>query len=454
MCLLPVAVQAAARRPGIVLIMADDLARGMTGFEGHPQIKTPNLDRLAAESVHFTRCYTPTPQGAPSRASVLTGLYPHAHGVTSNGSKEAPVALPAQADTFSARLRASGYSLGIVGKWQLPDGATTVGFGFDRYPVIHGSAQPWKQFTAYVRGNPRKVKTHLTEWQTQLGIDFLKMNYNKPFFLWLCYQTPHEPLEYPPGTEELYPPASITLPDTKGFNARGGFSTKVRSAAPVQAFKSHNEKKLREARSKYYAMVTHLDQQVGVLLDQLDTLRVREKVIVLFVSDNGWALGEHQLFSKGPFFYDELIRVPLLVRWPGRAQPGTQIDRVVSLVDLAPTLLAMADLTPPRTMQGRSLVPLIDHPKARRHGDECFLEYHEQNGKNYTARGIVTRQYKFIDYLRTTSDVLFDLSRDPKELKNVEKMPEYAAILDTLRNRIKAWRRTSRDPLTEESKAK
>jgi len=446
LCLMPVAVQAAdASRPNIVLILADDQAPGLTGFEGHPQIKTPSLDRLAAGSMHFTRCYVPTPQCAPSRACVLTGLYPHSHGVTTNGP-----ALPIEADTFSARLKRAGYTCGIVGKWHLPyKTAASPGFGFEDYAATHNGGWSWIGSKVFVQGTPAKAGEHLVEWHTNRAIDFLEKSAKKPFFLWLCYRSPHAPLEEPPGKKGLYPPKSIELPDTMDIDENNAFPNKVKQSPPVNAFKKHNKQTLREARSKYYAMITHLDEYIGKVLDKLDQLELSRKTIVVFVSDNGWALGDHRLFSKGPFFYDELIRMPLLVRWPGRVQKGVKIDRVVSMVDLAPTILSMAGQTPPVTMQGQSLVRLIDNPESRRHADECFLEYDEQKGKKYAARGIVTRNYKFVDYMREPNDVLFDLRRDPKELHNVAGDPEYAAIVQTLRNRIDAWRRTTRDPLTE-----
>jgi hypothetical protein len=220
----------------------------------------------------------------------------------------------------------------------------------------------------------------------------------------------------------------------------------------VQAFanlKGDKAAQLREARSKYYAMITRIDANVGRVLHHLDELDLHENTAVVFACDNGWALGDHGLYGKGPFFYEELIRGPLLIRYPKLSGAGTRIERVVSLVDLAPTLCELAGLTPPVTMHGRSLLNLIRYPESTRHADERFLEYDEQKGKPYPARGIVTKRYKFIDYLKDTHDVLYDLERDPDEMHNVVNDFHYDGLAEVLRNRIELWRSRTEDPSYE-----
>ena len=430
-------------RPNIVFVFTDDQAPGMTGYEGNVDIKTPNLDRLASESSRFMRCYAPTPQCAPSRASVLTGMYPHRHGVTTNGGL-----LPVGADTIASRLTRAGYACGVVGKWHLPPGnAARPGLGFDAYSAMHGEGWAWRDSPVWVNGEERKADKYLTDWDTDRAIEFIEQSKDQPFFLWLCYNAPHTPLDYPPETESLYPPEGLTIPDV--VDAGTLYPGQLQQSVPVAEFRKlkSTPDELRRRRSKYYAMITQVDRNVGRLLEQLTSTGVAENTVVIFASDNGWALGENALYSKGPLFVDALARVPMLIRDPRRAKGGATVDRVVSLVDLAPTILEIAGLEPPPTMHGRSLTRLLDDRDDPRHVDECFLEYDKQKGKEYQARGIVTANYKFVDYQREV-DMMFDLQRDPDETRNVANDPVYTSIVTVLRSRLEAWRKQTRDPQT------
>jgi len=459
-------------RPNIILLYTDDQAPGMTGFEGNPIIKTPNIDRLAGESVQFTRCYVPTPQCAPCRGTILTGQYPHTHGVTTNG-----MTLSRFADTFTARLKKTGYACGIVGKWHLGGSPEQpLGFGLTDYAALSGNptaAADWLDKDVYIQGKKGRSGKYLTDWHGDHAIEFIERFSSKPFFLWVCFTAPHEKLAYPPGTESLYPPAGITLPTTMTLNT-ALWPQKLQQSPPALRFKQTNETSIREARSQYFAMISRVDENIGRLLKRLDELKLRDNTVVVFTSDNGWALGDHALFTKGPAFYDELIRMPLVMRlppgvlkgstsYPADTQagdphvPAVRIDRLISTVDLAPTFCELAGLTPPLSMQGQSLLPMIRDPRTTSHSDERFLEYHKQPGMDgqneYQARvrGIIAGQYKFIDYLDDNVDMFFDLKRDPREMENAinqrgEVMAQYAPVLKVLRERLNRWRKETRDP--------
>lgn len=444
---------AGARRPNIILIYTDDQAGGMTGFEGNTQVRTPHLDRLAREGTFFSRCYVPTPQCAPSRAVILTGQYPHTNNVTTNvtsrrDGEKVPMRLRPDAVTFSARLKKAGYRCGIVGKWHLKyEDSRDPGFGFADYVATDAQPWRWQDCDVYVQGEKTKADKFLTDWHGDRATEFVEQHKAEPFFLWLCFRAPHAPLVYPPGMEDAYPPASIKLPDTMDIDSENHFPPSVRSSPPVNAFGQADEERLRYALSQYYSMITRIDENVGRLLDCLEELELTENTLVVFCSDNGWCLGHHRLFTKGPFFYSELVRMPLVMRYPGRIEAGRTIDRVVSFVDLAPTLLEIAGQPIPEPMQGRSLVGLLADPASAQHIDECFLEYDEQQGHKYPARGIVTSRYKYIDYLHDTQDMLFDLEKDPRQLRNVFSDPGYSPVVQRLRSRLADWRWETNDPL-------
>lgn len=431
----------AADRPNFILLYTDDQAANMTGFEGHPLIKTPHLDQLAADGIYFSRCYVPTPQCAPSRACVLTGQYPHTHGVTTNN-----LPLKPGVETFTARLAENGYACAIVGKWHLTyENVAAPGYGFADYTATVGQPWSWEDCDVWVQGTKTKADKFLTDWIADRAIEFLERPHKKPFFLWVCFRAPHLPHVYPPGTEDLYPPESVDLPRSMHMSPQNQ-PAPLRNSPLAIGYKKMNEQKLREARSKYYAMITHVDTNIGRILEQVDILQLRNNTLVVFASDNGWALGDHQLYKKGPAFYEELIRSPLLIRYPRLtlAKSGIKIDRVVSQVDLAPTFLELADIQVPMAIQGRSLLPAIHKPDTARHRDERFLEYHEQPGYKCQVRGIVTDKYKFVDYLGSSGQ-LFDLKRDPEEMHNAINDTEYVAVVKVLRMRLERWRKLTKD---------
>lgn len=446
----PAVKRAIPSGPNVILITVSNQSAGMTGFEGHPQIKTPNLDRLAGDGLHFQRCYTPTPMSAASMASILTGRYPHSHGVLTDKSALAP-----KSDTFTAQLAGAGYACGIVGKWNLPGTtAKAPGFGLTDYIATQdvdaeGHGWKWEQCPVWVQGEKKTADKFLTDWEADRAIEFVQKHKERPFFLWLAFRTNEEPLTRPPGTEKEYPAQTMNLPDAKH---------KTRSVQPpslqnVTATKPKNDQELREARSKHAAMISRMDENVGRLMSRLDELNLHEKTVVIFTSDGGFALGEHGLYGRGPFVYDVMTRCPLVVRYPKLIRDGGRCARTVSLVDLAPTICELADLPPVPVMQGHSLVPLLKKPDLTALPDERFLEYDAQEaGRSILVRGLVTSQYKYARYLRQDNnfEVLYHLTRDSEETNNVAaKKPNapqhYAGVVKVLQNRVEQFRKMTRD---------
>lgn len=423
------------------MITASNLPLAMTGFGGDKSVKTPNLDRLAADGALFTRFYTPTPQAGPARGTLLTGQYPHRHGATTDGEKLFP-----RAEAFTERLNAAGYCCAVIGPWDFAGvAASRPAMGFVDYPAVTSQPWAWTGCDVWINGNKARAEQFLTDWITDEAIHYIAQGGDKPSFLWVSYHAPGEPAVYPPGKENLYPPASIDLPKTYREQVADRPSA-IGQSSMSRALQQGGEQKVREARSKYYAMLVHLDEQVGRLLDELERFELRNRTIVIFTSEVGIALGDHQLLGVGPAFYDELIRCPLVVSVPGTVGRNVKIDRVVGLVDLAPTLLQFAGLPTPIIMQGQSLAPLMADPDSRSVAEECFLEYERQQAQNCQVRGLVVRNFKYLGYVSGT-DALYDLGRDPMETHNVVQQLEYKPVVDVLKNRLQQWQRASRDPL-------
>lgn len=427
-------------RPHIVLLMADSQGAGLTGFEGHGQVKTPHLDRLAAEGVWFARAYTPTPQWAPSRASILTGQYPHTHRVLNDD-----LPLPAVADTFTTRLEAAGYTCALVGQWHMKGVSTSQPApGIEDHVAVCPEARSWDRCTVMVQGEPSQTETLLDDWTAQQALAFLDRAHEQPFFLWVNFRGPCEPTTYPPGTEELYPADQVELPPTMEVNPRRR-SNILANSPPAKAYSTKNPSQLREDRSRQYARITHLDAAVGRVLERLDQPDLRDRTVVVFASDGGWPIGNHALWGRGPVFYEEVSHVPMVIRRPGDNRSTPKVERIVSLVDLAPTFLDLAGLIAPITMHGRSLLGLLDTPDRPDHADERFVVYDRLADQAAEVRGVVTPQFKLIDYIGG-NDEFYDLGRDPHELHNAMTDLEYQAIIKVLQDRLQTWRQTTRDP--------
>jgi arylsulfatase A-like enzyme len=437
---VPAVIARGADRPNIILIIADDQAAGMAGFEGHPHSQTSNLDRLAREGAWFSHCYTPTPQGAPSQAAIISGCYPHATGVTANGDTPKPTL-----DPFTARLQRAGYACGLVGKWSLPAArAKEPGYGLTDYVATSEETGPWTNRKVWVNGEEGTADGYLTDWEGDRAIEFVERFQDEPFFLWLSFRTPHEPFETPPGLDDLYDPKELALPPTLDIDHARGRPATLNGQPAVQQLRQHRNQ-LREHQARYLAMISRLDENVGRLLDRLDALGLADETIVVFTSENGWCMGDHGLYGKGPFFYDELIRVPLVIRVPEGVEPGSRIERVVSLVDLAPTILDLAGLATPVTMHGESLLELLVDALHADHRDERFLEYEKEANRPMIAHGVIGMGYKFVDYAQG-QDLLYDLERDPHETWNVASERAYQGVLKVMQARVDAWRRTTGDP--------
>ncbi|HSW47153.1 MAG TPA: sulfatase-like hydrolase/transferase [Phycisphaerae bacterium] len=429
-----------ADKPDIILITAANIPLGLTGFGGNKAIRTPNLDRLAAESACFTRFYVVTPQAGPGRATLLTGQYPPRHGVTMDGE---PLSL--SADTVTDRLASAGYRCGLIGPWNLGGVATSrPAFGFRDYPATTSQPWSWQNCDVWVDGKRAKAGGFLPDWLTGYAIEWLARADDRPVFLWVCYPALGEQATSPPDGDKLYPPASLELPVAFRTPLTDRPSA-IGMSPPARKFQSLNEQKIREERSRYFSMLTHFDAQVGRLLDWIDRVGLRERAAVVFTAETGWAIGEHQLVGAGPAFYDEIVRCPLLIRRPGPPGRGLPIDRVTSQVHVAPTILQLAGLTVPVTMQGASLLPLVDNPRSDHWTDEAFFAFERQDDYFCQVRGAVIQNYKYLDY-GTGTDGLYDLKADPEELYNAAQVPEYRSVMNVLGNRLRHWQHMTRDP--------
>jgi arylsulfatase len=439
-------------RPNVLLICTDQQRFDMIGAAGNPAVSTPHLDRLAEQGVVFENCYVQNPVCAPSRASLMTGQYVSAHGLHANGVDLAP-----DKELFTKRLADAGYDCGLVGKLhlgsafagrtepRLDDGFRVFRWAHDPYPGSSENAyHRWLRarhpdLYASALEDRRKFDTmpteaHYSRWIGDETIDFLRTDRekDKPFFFVANFFDPHHgfgaPEEYLRRYDDVDLPPLVTrdreLDDKPPIQTE---ASRESYGGHARGFTSYDEEELHDVRQAYYAMVSLVDDEVGRILGALEDEGLARSTIVVFTSDHGEMLGDHQLMLKGPFMYECAVRVPLVVRWPGVAAPGARRDELVQWVDLAPTVLQAAGAGVPAAVQGESLEPLIRgaDPAWR---DWALCQYRD-SGHPYDPAVHVTMlrhdRWKLVVHHgapasgRPRTGELYDLEADPDELTNL-----------------------------------
>ena len=445
--LAPLAVAPAAAqqtRPNILFIMADDHAAHAISAYGSRINHTPNLDRLATEGMRFERMFAVNSICTPSRACILTGKYSHLNGVPVfnrfNGSQP----------TVAKYLQAAGYHTGMVGKWHLGSDPT----GFDQWTILPGQGSYFNP--AFIEPVGRRViNGYVTDIITDLAIGFLKNrpDKDKPFFLMCHHKAPHRNWQPDASHKALF--ANKTIPEPATLRDDGsGRTDAIRECTqkvldnlgandtkgpPPAGLKGDALLKWKYQRymQDYLACVQSLDDNVGRLLDYLDHAGLTRNTIVIYTSDQGFFLGDHGLFDKR-FMYEESIRMPFLIRWPGVIKPGS-VQSVMGInVDLAPTFMAAAGLPVPADMQGRSLVPLLQggHPTDWR-TSWYYRYYHDPGDHNTRAHyGVRTDTHKLIYFWKKDQWEMYDLVRDPAEMNNIYQDPASADTVTRLKTEL------------------
>ncbi len=440
------------RQPNIVFIMSDDhTTQAISAYYGNRLIKTPNIDRLANEGIRFDNAFVTNSICTPSRAVMLTGKYSHLNGVPVFNHLDGTQPL------LSKYLQQAGYYTGVIGKWHLgkpnmkrpEDGMPT---GFDYWNVFPGQGVYFDPVMNEM-GVSKKLTGYATDIVTGKAIDFLKNRpKDKPFFLMYNHKAPHrnwQPKEeFRKHFEHFEPPLPATFDDDyKGKSDASRLATMhIDSDLNKNDTKGEPPANLSGAALKrwkynrfmqdYLACVASIDENVGRVLDFLDKSGLAENTIVVYTSDQGFFLGEHNFYDKR-FMYEESLRMPLLIRWPQRIKPRTVSKAMVLNVDFAPTLLAAAGAAIPDDMQGRSFVPLLSGRAPRSWRTSMYYRYYHPGHHNVAAHyGIRTERYKLIYFNKLDQWELYDLKTDPTEMKNLYGDPTKAALVKTLKTEL------------------
>lgn len=471
--MLSASFASAQDRPNILFIFSDDHTWQTISAYGHPLsevVPTPNIDRIGAEGIRFDRCLVTNSICAPSRAVVLTGKYSHLNGQLTNQER-----FDGSQTTFPKLLQEAGYQTAVIGKWHLKSIPT----GFDHHEVMPGQGRYYNP-VFLTDGNPVTHEGYNTDVVVDRSLNWLdNRDSDQPFMLMCQFKATHGPFQPAlrhlgnldgidiPEPENLFDdyagrsssPAKHTtgiakeLPDSNlslVYRPIGGEQLKEYRSHFDEANEAFMEAKLEgdeRTRWRYQRFLKNflltskgIDENVGRLLDYLDESGLAENTIVIYAADQGFLLGEHGWYDKR-WMYEECLKTPLLVRWPGMTSPG-QVNRdIVSNLDFAPMILDMAGVSAPRDMQGESLVPILKGQTPKDWRKTFYYQYHGEPRNDYYYHGVpphdgvTNSRYKLIHYKYDEIDEweLFDLKNDPKEMKSEYDNPEYAQTVSHLK---------------------
>ncbi len=480
-----------ARRPNIVFILTDDHAAHAIGAYNsiYPSV-TPNIDALAADGALFTNTFCGNSICAPSRATILTGLHSHAHGVRGNSET-----FDGTLATFPQRLQDAGYQTALIGKWHLRSDPT----GFDSWDVLPGQGHYYNPDFKTATGSQQR-EGYVTDIITDLAIDWLhtERSDDEPFLLMVQHKAPHR--EWMPGPEhhalfegrDLPEPATLfddyegrasvardsemsiadhlwefydlkvapaddaelTGPDRWAQGRLDRMSPDQREAwrrayePRNAAFRNANLQgddlvrwKYQRYMKDYLRCVAAVDDGIGELLETLDDLELSDDTLVIYCSDQGFYLGDHGWYDKR-WMYEESLRMPLVMKWPRVIDPGTRIEALTQNTDFAATLLDVAGVETPMDTHGASLLPFMSGTTPPAWRDAVYYHYTEYPQPHRVARhvGVRTDRYKLISYYEHGEWELFDLADDPDELRSVHDEPAYRDVRAALALRLEELR--------------
>ena len=485
------------RKPNIILIVSDDHAYQAISAYQQTLIHTPNIDRIGAGGAIMRKAYVTNSVCSPSRAVILTGKYSHLNGLRDNGTY-----FDSTQQTFPKILQQQGYKTAVIGKWHLWSMPT----GFDYWNIL--PAQGHYYNPDFIKmGKDTAYTGYVTDVITDLSLAWINQNKDQPFCLLLYNKAPHRnwmpPLKYlDEFNNRTFPlPANfyddyanrfglqrqhITVaqdldlkydskivcdtcqPTAINAWAPAEFQREIERLTPTEkkfwdsayAREQVGFKKIKTADERvrfqfqrymedYLRCIHSVDDNVGRVLNYVDSTGLSNNTIIIYMSDQGFYLGEHGLYDKR-FMYEESFRTPMLIRYPGTIPGGQNINNYALNLDIAPTLLDLAGVTVPGDMQGVSMKQLLTKGKKQPWRQEIYYHYYEKSFGLTPHYGIKTRQYKLMHFYGAINTwELYDLRKDPGEMRNLYTYKKYAVLVKQLTERLRYWQRYYKDPVTE-----
>jgi arylsulfatase A-like enzyme len=437
-------------RPNIVFFLGEGLRADEFSIAGNPILKTPNMDRIGREGVIFRNAFVTNALCLPSRASILSGAYSHTTGATTNQEDQ----VPANFRMFTDVLRQHGYQTAFIGKSHV--GGALLDRPWDYYFGFKGQADYLHPTIIEGRdgvySEPKVHDRYVDDLLTDKAIEWIKASGDQPFCLLLWFYAPHAPFYRPRRMLDLFNGVKIAVPED--FNEDlSDYAGKSRAVAEAENKIGTTEvgdddpRSLEELVKDHYAGVESNDEDVSRLLDSLAARGKLDDTAIMLSSDHGFFLGEHTFYDKR-LMYEPAIRVPMMIRWPNHVLAGQVRDEMVLNIDVAETLLEIAGLPIPPTMQGRSFLSLARGQSVSDWRKDWLYEYYEYPGFENVRphRGIRTERYKLIHFFVEPQEFeLYDLQSDSNEDKNLYGKPGYEALTAQLKARLGELRSETAD---------
>jgi len=440
------------RRPNVVVVLTDDQRWDALSCAGHPHLKTPNIDRLAGEGVRFANAFCTTSLCSPSRASILSGLYAHTHGVTDNFTE-----YPAAMKSFPMRLRESGWETAYIGKWHMGENNDLPRPGFDHFVTHKGQGKYWDTEFNVNGSGARVVKGYYTNVVTDMAIDWMKKKRDKPFLMMIGHKAPHSFYFPEPKYEHTFDAVKVPYPDTafrlddKPDWIKQRLDTWHGIYGPLFEYRKKFPDRRPEAvedfarmTRSYWGTIQSVDDSVGRLRAVLEEMGELDNTVFVYLGDNGLLNGEHGMVDKRTM-HEPSIRIPMIVRYPGLV-PATKPQVITSQVltlDVAPSILQLCGAPALENIHGKSFVPMVrDGKPATR--SAWYYEYNYEKQFPYTpnVRGVRTDEWKYIRYPHGDGSPdrhkaeLYNLKDDPGETKNLIDDPRLAGKVAEMRAKL------------------
>lgn len=443
--------EAPQTRPNVVLVLCDDIRWDALSCAGHPYLKTPNIDALAAEGLYFENMFCTTSLCSPSRASILSGLYAHAHGVTNNFTD-----YPEDLESFPRRLQDTGYSTAYIGKWHMGEQSDEPRPGFDHFVTHKGQGSYFDTEFNFNGQDRRVVPGYYTTVVTDMAIDWIGEQSEKPFLLVLGHKAPHSFYFPEPKYEDAFDDVEVNYPHSafklgdkpewmtkRLYTWHGIYGPLFEWRKDFPNDKAEGVLHFADMVRAYWGTILSVDDSVGRLVAHLRERDELDNTMFIFMGDNGLLEGEHGMVDKRTA-HEPSIRIPMIIRYPGLTPEGPKrVAGQVLTVDVAPTIVDVCRAEPMQNIHGRSIRPLVSGDAASWR-DAWFYHYNYEKQFPYTpnVRAIRTDRWKYIRYPHGDGSPdrhraeLYDMKNDPHELNNLAQSPDQQARIAELRQRL------------------
>ncbi len=440
-------------KPNVLFIMSDQHNAMALSCYGNSEISTPNLDRIAKNGVRFENAFCTTAQCVPSRYSIWTGRYARSTGTYGNGNGQ-----NASENTVADLFDKAGYVTGTIGKHHMVMNKENQNHGFDVVlnptdrttplnPLPYDEVHPGR---SEVGESPLPNEKHTSGMVASASIKFIDENKDHPFVLWCSFQGPHTPIVPSAPWSKQYDPMKLTLPPN-----HDSVDWKVPGMEDLISKSGKYSKEIyhKETLANYYGMISQIDYNIGLVLDELDRLGLTDNTIIVYTADHGEMMSEHGAWTKGMTGYDATVRVPLIIKYQDKFSGNKTLDELACSIDLLPTLLDLSGLPIPENIQGKSLVPLITNKATWR--EYAFSELGSSTQTSViTVRGKTEKYVLFRKKGMVEYEQFFDLKNDPWETSNLAANSNWNKNLVKMRSVLKKWEQETEtsNPLVNKDK--